>query len=65
MPAKAWATSKPSSWGCAGRCSKTVWTETGAASVIHLRCALKGNRWDECWNRLNDGRQGDGVTLTR
>lgn len=30
------------------------WTETGATSVLDLRLALKSNRWDECWNRLND-----------
>jgi hypothetical protein len=29
------------------------WTEAGATSVLNLRLALKSNRWDECWNRLN------------
>jgi hypothetical protein len=29
------------------------WTETGATSVLNLRLALKSNRWDECWDRLN------------
>ena len=33
--------------------SGMFWTETGATRVLHLRCALKGNRWDECWDRLN------------
>jgi hypothetical protein len=34
--------------------SGMFWTETGAKSVLDLRCALLGNRWDECWNRLHD-----------
>ncbi len=34
--------------------SGMFWTERGALSVLNLRCALKGNRWDECWDRLND-----------
>lgn len=34
--------------------SGMFWTETGASNILTLRCALKGNRWDECWNRLND-----------
>jgi hypothetical protein len=34
--------------------SGMFWTERGALSVLTLRCALKSNRWDECWNRLND-----------
>jgi hypothetical protein len=33
--------------------SGMFWTEPGATSVLNLRLALKGNRWDECWNRLN------------
>ncbi len=33
--------------------SGMFWTETGATSVLNLRLALKSNRWDECWNRLN------------
>ena len=33
--------------------SGMFWTEAGATSVLHLRLALKSNRWDECWNRLN------------
>lgn len=30
------------------------WTERGATHVLALRCALKGHRWDECWDRLHD-----------
>jgi hypothetical protein len=33
--------------------SGMFWTEAGATSVLNLRLALKGNRWDECWNRLH------------
>ena len=33
--------------------SGMLWTEQGAQCVINLRCALMGNRWDECWNRIN------------
>jgi hypothetical protein len=34
--------------------SGMFWSESGASSVLTLRCTLKGNRWDECWDRLND-----------
>jgi hypothetical protein len=34
--------------------SGMFWTESGGSQVLALRCALKGNRWDECWDRLND-----------
>lgn len=34
--------------------SGMFWTETGATHVLALRCALKGHRWDECWDRIND-----------
>jgi len=34
--------------------SGMFWTETGATSVLTLRIALKSNRWDECWDRLNN-----------
>ncbi len=34
--------------------SGMFWTETGATSVLTLRLALKSNRWDECWDRLNN-----------
>jgi hypothetical protein len=33
--------------------SGMFWTKAGANSILHLRLALKSNRWDECWNRLN------------
>jgi hypothetical protein len=33
--------------------SGMFWTQAGANSILHLRLALKSNRWDECWNRLN------------
>jgi hypothetical protein len=33
--------------------SGMFWTESGATNVLALRCALKGHRWDECWDRLN------------
>jgi hypothetical protein len=34
--------------------SGMFWTELGATNVLVLRCALKGHRWDECWDRLHD-----------
>jgi hypothetical protein len=34
--------------------SGMFWTESGATHVLALRCALKGHRWDECWDRLHD-----------
>jgi len=34
--------------------SGMFWNESGATSILTLRCALKGNRWDECWDRLHD-----------
>jgi GNAT superfamily N-acetyltransferase len=34
--------------------SGMFWTETGGKSILDLRCALQGNRWDECWNRLHN-----------
>ena len=37
--------------------SGMFWTESGATSIINLRCALKGNRWNECWERLNDSQR--------
>jgi len=36
--------------------SGMFWTEPGATSVLALRLALKSNRWDECWNRLNNSQ---------
>lgn len=36
--------------------SGMFWTETGATNVLHLRLALKSNRWDECWDRLHNSQ---------
>jgi hypothetical protein len=36
--------------------SGMFWTENGATHVLALRCALKGHRWDECWDRLHDSK---------
>jgi hypothetical protein len=33
--------------------SGMFWSLTGASNVTVLRCALMGNRWDECWNHLH------------
>ena len=37
--------------------SGMFWTEAGARSVVDLRCALKSNRWDECWDRLHNSKR--------
>ncbi len=34
--------------------SGMFWTESGAKNILALRCALKSNRWDECWDRLHN-----------
>src|SRR5437016_10885438 len=34
--------------------SGMLWGLPGAQSVLELRCALLGNRWDECWNRIHN-----------
>lgn len=34
--------------------SGMFWTQTGGSHVVTLRCALMGNRWDDCWDRLHD-----------
>jgi hypothetical protein len=34
--------------------SGMFWTESGATSVLALRCALKSHRWDECWDHIHD-----------
>ncbi len=31
--------------------SGMYWSESGAENILALRCALMGNRWDECWNK--------------
>lgn len=37
--------------------SGMFWTEAGGKSVLNLRCALKSNRWDECWDRLHESQR--------
>ena len=37
--------------------SGMFWTLKGAENVLALRCALMGNRWDECWEEINDSKQ--------
>jgi hypothetical protein len=37
--------------------SGMFWTELGATNVLNLRCALKGHRWKECWDRLNNSQR--------
>jgi hypothetical protein len=33
--------------------SGMLWGLPGAENILELRCALLGNRWDECWNRIH------------
>jgi len=37
--------------------SGMFWTQSGGKSVLDLRCALKSNRWDECWDRLHQSQR--------
>lgn len=37
--------------------SGMFWSKSGAENVLALRCALIGNRWDECWNQINNSGQ--------
>jgi len=37
--------------------SGMFWTELGGKSILDLRCALQGNRWDECWDRLHQSNR--------
>jgi hypothetical protein len=37
--------------------SGMFWSQSGAENILALRCALMGNRWDECWNQLNHSHQ--------
>ena len=37
--------------------SGMFWTRKGAENVLALRCALLGNRWDECWDQINHSKQ--------
>lgn len=34
--------------------SGMFWSESGAQSVLTLRCLLMSNRWDLCWDHLNN-----------
>lgn len=37
--------------------SGMYWSESGAENILALRCALMGNRWEECWDQINNSRQ--------
>ena len=37
--------------------SGMFWTEEGAENILALCCALMSNRWDECWDQINDSSQ--------
>lgn len=37
--------------------SGMFWSQSGAQNILALRCALVGNRWDECWNQVNNSSQ--------
>lgn len=37
--------------------SGMYWSQSGAENILALRCALMGNRWDECWDQINNSRQ--------
>ena len=37
--------------------SGMFWSKSGAENILALRCALMGNRWDECWNQINNSGQ--------
>lgn len=37
--------------------SGMFWTQQGAENILALRCALMGNRLDECWDQINDSTQ--------
>lgn len=37
--------------------SGMFWSQSGAENILALRCALMSNRWDECWDQLNNSRQ--------
>ena len=34
--------------------SGMFWTEEGATHLLNMRVALKSNRWDECWDQINN-----------
>jgi hypothetical protein len=33
------------------------WSQDGAENILALRYALIGNRWEECWNQINNSSQ--------
>lgn len=37
--------------------SGMFWSQSGAENILALRCALLGNRWDECWDQINNTHQ--------
>lgn len=37
--------------------SGMFWSQPGAQNILALRCALMSNRWDECWNQINNSNQ--------
>ena len=37
--------------------SGMFWSQSGAENILALRCALLGQRWDECWNQINNSSQ--------
>lgn len=37
--------------------SGMFWSKSGAENILALRCALIGNRWDECWDQINNSNQ--------
>lgn len=37
--------------------SGMFWSQLGAENILALRCALLSNRWDECWDQINNSHQ--------
>ena len=37
--------------------SGMFWSQPGAENILALRCALMGNRWEECWDQINNSHQ--------
>ena len=37
--------------------SGMFWSREGAENVLALRCALMSNRWDQCWDQINNSNQ--------
>ena len=34
--------------------SGMFWSEKGGTNLLNMRVALKSNRWEECWNQINN-----------